>query len=56
MNRRQILNAATSAAIVATGASLPATSHAQTRPVNSLGLTHLDHMSINVAHFDRAIE
>ncbi len=56
MNRRQILKAVTSAAIVATGTSVSATSRAQTRPESSLGLTRLDHMSINVADFDRSIE
>ncbi|MEM9471454.1 MAG: VOC family protein [Pseudomonadota bacterium] len=54
MNRRQILSTIPAALAVAgaTSSSL----HAQQRSANALGLSRFDHMSVNVADFDKALE
>ncbi|MEO1160304.1 MAG: VOC family protein [Pseudomonadota bacterium] len=54
MNRRQILSTIPAAIAVAGAAS--STVNAQQRTANTLGLTRFDHMSLNVADFDGAVE
>ena len=55
MNRRQILSTIPAALAVA-GAGSSSSLHAQQQSGNTLGLSRFDHMSVNVADFDTALE
>ena len=53
MNRRKILSTIPAAIAVAGSTS---SVRAQEQPINTLGLSRFDHMSLNVADFDKAVE